>query len=280
MKFQDIFEWRRVFVYNEKQEENNSYIIYNCIVVRFVVCGFDCNTVYFAWKKQSKQISELLSKTEYLEEKLRQTTDYYDFETEYKQDSFNCLAIGNSLTLITSWGRGICSTQPDNDYFNLIVKELKNQHGDVVAYPYNFAPWEKAAKRDSALDLIDVYLSDKLDLVTIQLGENAGDITTYEQDLENLINYVREKAPKAQIIVIGDWWSKEKNDMRIEAAKNCGCEFADLSDVIGNSKYQSKTGLTCYLSDGTTINVSEEASTHPGDLGMEYIAKKVIKLIK
>lgn len=250
------------------------------LLIGSVVCGLIGKKFISHEKNQNKQISELLGKTEYLEEKLRQTTDYYDFKTEYKDETFNYLAIGNSLTLITSWGRGICSTQPDNDYFNLVVKELENRHGDVVAYPYNFAPWERAANRDTALDLIDVYLNDKLDLVTIQLGENASDITTYEGDLEALIRYIREKAPKAQIIVIGDWWSVEKNDMRKEAAKNSNCEFADLSEVIGDSKYQSKTGLECYLSDGTTINVSEEASTHPGDLGMEYIADKVINLIK
>lgn len=36
----------------------------------------------------------------------------------------------------------------------------------------------------------------------------------------------------------------------------------------------------CYLEDGTTIEVSEKASTHPGDKGMEYIADKVIEKIK
>ena len=77
------------------------------------------------------------------------------------------------MTLITSWGRGICSTKPDNDYFNLVKKSLEDKYGEVVAYPYNFAPWERLSNREKAYDLIDSYLSPDLDLVTIQLGENA-----------------------------------------------------------------------------------------------------------
>ena len=36
-----------------------------------------------------------------------------------------------------------------------------------------------------------LLLSDKLNLVTIQLGENVTDTSHYEQDLEYLITYVQ-----------------------------------------------------------------------------------------
>lgn len=237
--------------------------------------GFLGYKLYIHENKQTSQIYDLMGQVSYLENKLNQTTNYYNFETEYKADAFNYFAIGNSLTLITSWGRGICSTEPDNDYFNLVRKSLENRYGKVVAYPYNFSPWERLSNRDKAFDLIESYLSPELDLVTVQLGENATDITTYEQDLESLVNYVKEKAPDATILIIGDWWSTEKNEMRKEAAKNTGALFADLSNAIGDSSYQSQTGLTCYLIDGSTIEVSEEASTHPGDKGMKYIADQI-----
>ena len=109
----------------------------------------------------------------HLIEKQRQKDEYYEYDTNYKDDTYNYLAIGNSLTLIPSWGRGICSTRPDNDYFHIVVKELEQRHGKVVAHPYNMSPWERSTERTSCLDLIDVYLSDKLDLVTIQLGESC-----------------------------------------------------------------------------------------------------------
>ena len=212
-------------------------------------------------------------------EKQRQKEEYYEYDTAYKNDTYNYLAIGNSLTLIPSWGRGICSTRPDNDYFHLIVKHLENQHGTVVAYPYNMSPWERSNDRDACLDLIDVYLSDKLDLVTIQLGENVTDQTTYEKDLEKLIAYVRQKAPKAQIIIIGDFWDKKKNVQRQQAAQNTNCSFVDLSEIMNNKDYQSNEGQECLLPDGSTIQVSHAAATHPGDNGMKYIAEEVIAAI-
>ena len=230
--------------------------------------------------EDEKKITELEGKIEYLEEKLRQTTDYYEYSTEYDAEAFNYLAIGNSLTMINSWGRGICSTKPTNDYFNLVKKFLESKGKNVVAYAYNFSPWETSENRDSTLDLIDVYLDEKLDLVTIQLGKNVINTSTYEEDLIFLINYVKDKCPNAQVIVIGDWWKRDYNDIRKDAAKKTEVDFADLSEVIQNKEYQSKAGTVCYLEDGTTIEVSEKASTHPGDKGMEYIADKVIEKIK
>ena len=229
---------------------------------------------------QAQQISELIGKTEYLEEKLSQTTDYYNYDTAYSEDAFNYFAIGNSLTLITSWGRGICSTRPDNDYFHLVGSELESRHGSVVSYAYNFSPWERAADRASTLDLIDGYLSEMLDLVTIQLGENVFYTTTYETDLVNLIEYVQQKCPNAQIIVVGDWWDTEKNETRRIAASKTNSDFADLSEIIWDKSYQSETGQICYLQDGSAIQVTEGASAHPGDLGMRYIADRVIEKLK
>lgn len=227
------------------------------------------------------EIDKLSNDNSVLKEKLDQVVNYYNFSTDYKDDSFNYLAIGNSLTLISSWGRGICATQPGRDYFGLVVSSLKKvKNKNVVAYPYNFANWERNMDRGSCLSLLNPFLSDKLNLVTIQLGENVKDTATYEKDLENLIRYIHKKAPKAQIIVIGDFWDNDRNKLRKQAAQNVGCAFADLSAIIGDKAYQSQKGIKATLLDGSIIEVSKEAETHPGDRGMEYIAQKVFAVIK
>lgn len=216
---------------------------------------------------------------EFLEEKLNQEIDYYKYDTNYQDDTYNWLAIGNSLTMIESWGRGICSTYPDGDYVGIVCKELKAEYGSVIHYAYNFSPWERAGNRDTTLELLDRLLSDKLNLISIQLGENASDLSTYEGDLEKLISYCKEKAPKAQIVVICDWWSIERNELRKQAALSTGCNFADLSEIIGDKEYQSKEGLVYYLVDGSSAIVPANAATHPGDEGFRYIATKIIKEI-
>lgn len=125
--------------------------------------------------------------------------------------------------------------------------------------------------------MLNVLLSDKLDLVTIQLGENAADTTTYEQDLEALIAYVQQRAPKAKIVVIGDFWDKKRDAMRRKAAANKNVAFADISAIIGDKAYQSREGTECELANGTVRKVSKAEETHPGDKGMAYIAEKVIE---
>lgn len=228
-----------------------------------------------------QQVDQLSNDNEVLKEKLDQAVNYYNFQTDYKDDTFNYFAIGNSLTLIPSWGRGICATQPGKDYFGLVktgIEQRKKQ--EVTAYPYNFYTWERASDRSSCLSLLNPYLSDKLNLVTIQLGENVTDNSTYEKDLENLIAYVHQKAPKAQIVLIGDFWDKNRNALREQAAKNAGVAFADISSIIGDKGYQSEKGTQAILPDGSSIEVSKEAETHPGDKGMAYIAEKVLAVIQ
>lgn len=228
----------------------------------------------------NKNITDQKNRNDYLDARLQQVTDYYNFHPEYQENSFNYLALGNSLTLIPGWGRGICSTKPDNDYYGLVESYLRQKSESVVGYRYNFFVWERSSNRNSTLNLLDMMLSDKLSLVTIQLGENVRDTSKYESDLESLIRYVRVKAPKAKIIVVGDFWSKERNNQRKTAAENEHCAFADLSEIMNDRNYQSKEGTECFLKNGKTIKVSKNAETHPNDEGMQYIADRIIECIK
>ena len=274
--------------FKERETEMNrkSKTIWIVVVVLVLLAGAGIGG-YLAAKKlirhenlQDAAITELQGEIEYLESRLARVTDYYNFQAEYREDTYNYLALGNSLTLITSWGRGICSTKPDNDYFHLVKAGLEEKHGETAAYPVQFSEWERLGNRSKAYDLIDSYLDGKLDLVTIQLGENVTDTSTYEADLENLIRYIQAKAPKAKIVVIGDFWDKGRNESRKAAAEKTGAQFADLAGIIGDKSYQSKAGTVCELADGGTITVTEASATHPGDEGMRYIADRVLEAIQ
>ncbi len=176
-----------------------------------------------------EKVARLQSENEVLKERLDQEIEYYNYETHYEEGAYNYFAIGNSLTLIKDWGRGICATEMENDYFGLVKAAVeKRKEQPVVAYRYNFAAWERSYDRNACLRLLNPYLDASLDLVTIQLGENVRDISTFENDLVSLIQYVRERAPKAQIVVVGDFWDANRNELRRKAAMRSGCEFADL----------------------------------------------------
>ncbi len=196
---------------------------------------------------------------------------------------YNWLALGNSLTLIEGWGRGICSTQPDNDYFGIVKAFLEKQFGDVTANRLHYGVWEQSSYRNAMFDFIDPYLSPELDLVTVQLGENVSDISrpvsNYKDDLKELVKYIHEKCPSAQIIMIDDFWDNARSDIRRAVAEETEIEFADLTEIRGKKEYQSEEGTVYYLPDGQTRKVSKEAAAHPGDSGMAYIADRVIEKI-
>ena len=256
------------------------------IILTIFLFGINCVWGWVAYKlyRNCKMLrtrfSELLGKLEFLEEKYNQTINYYNYNVNYSSSNYNYLAIGNSLTMIASWGRGICSTLPNNDYFGLLTNYLRDKYGECVSYSYNFSPWERASNRSTTLELLDVYLDERLDLVTVQLGENVSNTTTFLSDLENLIDYIRDKAPKAKIIILGDWFNKGRNEIRREGAKNKNVLFADFSEIIGDEDYRSSVGQICYLEDGNIIKVGKSAATHPGDKGMKYIADKIINILE
>ena len=79
---------------------------------------------------------------------------------------------------------------------------------------------------------MDGLISEELDLVTIQLSENASDLSTFESDFEELIRYVQKCAPDAEVLVIGDFWDKElKDEMKQKASEETGVEFISLDEI-------------------------------------------------
>jgi hypothetical protein len=176
----------------------------------------------------------------------------------------------------------MAASVPEKDYVHLIEAGLKKHEGKVTSHVYNFCAWETSASdRAETLMQLDVFLSDKIDLITIQLGENAGDVSTYESDFEELIAYIQEKAPKASIYIVGDFWSYEDRDEQKEtAAESMKIPYISLSEIKDNKDYQVGLGTTVYGDDGESHVVEHNGvAKHPGDKGMAYIAEEVLRAI-
>ena len=82
----------------------------------------------------------------------------------------------------------MAATTAENDYVHLVASSL-----DAKFYAYNFATWELMGHdRGETLSLLYGLVGEELDLVTIQLSENASDLSTFESDFEELIRYVQK----------------------------------------------------------------------------------------
>ena len=230
----------------------------------------------------SEEIGQLQEKIAALESALNSLNSKTD--AAIHTADFNYLAIGNSITLHETcdywWNEiGMAASTQDKDYVHRVISALEAKYGEVESAAYNFATWEvQAHDRAQTLSLLDPYLYEQLDLVSIQLSENAQDLTTFEKDFEELIRYVQEKAPKAQIIVVGDFWdANKKTVLKRTAANATGVTFVSLNDIVGDPEYQSAMGAIVYDPEGGEHEVDHEGvAGHPGDKGMEYIANAIL----
>ncbi len=204
-------------------------------------------------------------------------------------DDYYYLAIGNSITThekTTYWWNkcGMAASDTDHDYYHLVLKYLKEHvDGKVVSDSFGFSFWETLSHdRNEMLPQLDPYLGEKVDLVTIQLGENAMDLSTYESDYVDLIEYIQDKSPNAKIIVVGDFWFVDGRDaLKESAVKKTGVEYASIEYIVGNGNYQCGLGRIVYDDEGNEHTVEHEGvAIHPSDEGMKVIADSIIAVLK
>ena len=210
--------------------------------------------------------------------------EVYDWNT----DNYNWLAIGNSITkhgICDYWWNecGMAATILDNDYVHQFISIFEeNSKEKIDCKIFNFSEWEVLSKdRTQTVPLLDGFLDKSLDLVTIQLSENIVDITTFEVDLTELVEYVKAKAPNAQIVLIDDFWDTEKSEIKRKASERLDVDFLNLDEIRGNKEYQQQLGQIVYDIDGGEHIVEHlGVASHPNDDAMKYIATKLYSLVK
>lgn len=203
-------------------------------------------------------------------------------------EEFNYLAIGNSITWHRIcdywWGEyGMAASEPDKDYYHLVCKALEKEHGEINAECYSFIPWETlSTDRAETLVMLDEHLNKNLDLITIQLGENVIEPSSFDTDFSYLLTYIKEKAPNAELIVVGNFW---KNDVvenaKVKSAQDANVKYADITEIMEKNEYRNTIGTEVLGDDLQKHSIQNDAvAAHPNDKAMEYIANKIIELVK
>ena len=257
----------------------------NIVILAFVavlLCTFMLVKFSRYENRQNQKISALENQMRILKEEASSN----EFVQNCKGGG-NYLAIGNSITkhgICDYWWNeiGMAATKEENDYFHLVCSELTKEYGNVNSFAYNFSIWEtQSADRAETLAVLDPYLTEEIDLVTIQLGENATNLKTLETDFLYLLEYIQEKVPEAQMIVIGDFWEyKERDSLKEKAADSCGVPFIDLSEIKDNTEYECGIGTVVFDAEGKSHTVEHEGvAGHPNDKAMGYIAEKIINVL-
>lgn len=206
--------------------------------------------------------------------------------TNFKKTAFNYLAIGNSLTLqgkFEHWWDfvGMAASTREKDFVHQVAEHLKTKHKKVVFFPHNFSIWEmQSTDRARAICCLKKYLSEHIDLITLQLSENAADTETLAEDMKTLILILQQRCPRAKIIIVDDFWDDGRSQIKKQVAKELSLPFADLSEIRGPKEYMCGMGTIVYDEQGGAHKVDHEGvAAHPGDKGMQYIANSIINLL-
>lgn len=174
----------------------------------------------------------------------------------------------------------MAASREQNDYVHLVAEGLGI---DANVYALNFYIWEiQSSDRAETLTVLEPYLSQNLNLVTVQLGENVVDRATLEQDYEELIRYIQDRCPNAQIMLVGGFWEDSETDsMKKTVASRCSIDFVDLSPAWGCTEYEVGLGAAVYGGDGQEHVIEHEGvAVHPGDKGMEFIAESILEYVE
>jgi len=193
-------------------------------------------------------------------------------------------------------GRGMEATSQNTDYVHQTeslladkLEELKPGAKGINGYAFNYFVWEtNAHDRAQTYPVMDKYMTEGggLDVVVLQLGENvldaSADGSTYESDYTELIQHIKEEAPNAQIITVGDFWADDTNDaVKRSAAEETGVTYVDLAEIQDDTNYEAGMGTMVEGDDGEEHEIEHSGvAKYPGDTGMKWIAKKIVEAIE
>lgn len=197
----------------------------------------------------------------------------------------NILVLGNSITIhpIVSywWGEwGMAASRRENDFVHKLESKIRLVNPDCEITPVNIAAWE-AAHTTYDLSNFDSYFTTPPDLVIIRIGENVGDETDFDTSIQGLIDYIKTKAPSANIVMTGTFFADASMNVLLSAAAVAnGLRYTELSS-LNTAENRSSIGAIVYDEDGNphTVNNSGVAK-HPNDTGMKAIADKIFKVIQ
>lgn len=207
------------------------------------------------------------------------------------EESFDYVAMGNSVTcneISDLWpgNWGMAASSEDKDYVHIVSAWLGGQSAKpVTTTVLDLKKWEVAQDRGSLLEDYEKYLNEYTDLITIQTGENITEYKeTLESDYSDLLSSIRQKAPNAQILMLGEvlWPSEDIEDAKRLACSVEGVTFIEMTDFLNGYEglYKSAMGASVATPDGGSFAIGNEVvAAHPNDDGMACIAQQVIDQI-
>lgn len=193
-----------------------------------------------------------------------------------KEAKLKVMFIGNSITIHEirpelGWNRlcGMAASSLENDYVHHVIRYLQQKEDKLSVYVYSGKLWEldyyKFENLDYVLKEIEQY---QPDIIIIRIGENTyPNLQKYGYDLFSTFNRLVEfsKQTAKYVFVTSLFWKNDViDDVISKAVKENDAFYIDIRDL--NIPENKAIGLF--------ENV--DVASHPGDLGMQRIAERII----
>jgi hypothetical protein len=189
------------------------------------------------------------------------------------------LAIGNSITWHPpapeigwkgNWGMAASSVE--KDYFSVLKSLVKSKKPEADLKSENVFPFERGF---TSFDFsFYEHLRDfNPDILIIRFGENIAESEINGNELAEsiklFVDYLANGRKMEVIVSTTFWYSEKVNQQLVLAAQNNNWELVNLTDL--SSKEEN-------MAIGLFVN--ESVARHPGDLGMERIAKRIFETLE
>ena len=248
-----------------------------------------CSIVYYKREGIKKKITRLFPKEIVSEKDLKQfNKELYALENGRvdvgSERTIKMLFLGNSLTYTEAPEeepekelRGLTSTSKDKDYVHQLMKMIsENKNVNIDYSVVNIAAFE----RSFSVIGFDYRQLEKTEIIEpdyliVQIGENISheDMKIHGNELETKYSELLEKFQGSiKIVCLPFWPEKEKINRITNVAVKNDCFLIDLSHLgsgIDNLNFASS--YKKYKQPGV--------GAHPGDYGMENIAKNMYTVI-
>lgn len=190
--------------------------------------------------------------------------DYYGRIQYYLNNNFNCslkaTRFANNLIEI-AWMKGLANQSDTSNHTNFDYAKAKNAILDAMTAQLTYIREEKP------------------NIITIQLAENArfgnyGEIATFFYD--TVFSAIDEARPEESVVVvITPFGSSAATNAEITKAMEYGFCVANCTDMT-DKKWQAYDQYPNFKNPNST----SDFRSHPGDLGMDEIGKRVFAQLK
>ena len=198
-----------------------------------------------------------------------------------EENALKVIFVGNSITLHApkleiGWNGnwGMAASKKEYDYVHRVVQGLEERFGQVNYCIAQGAAWERDYPKGQKIlkQYYETARDFNADVVIIRIGENIPNSMLQEVDckpyFEEMIRFFASN-PSAKVIVTDNFWRKELLDYIIkEIAEENGYIFCKLHDLQDDERTMA---IGQFEHKGVSI--------HPGDYGMECIAKRILKFL-